>query len=333
VRAQRNWSIATLLITAGGLVGIPVFVPNSLNSPGTAFSWLLLVGSSMHVASSGWFLTERDTRGIAKSSHVRYIWAPLVILPTAVLLALLLSNQLRSVALVGFFAWQLFHFQKQNVGLASLMSGIDHVPAPKGLERQVLVWLGLIGSAAIVANPHLVQVFPGWTESHLIFNILRWTFAAVALAGLAQWFRRPRAERRVRSTSMYFLSLAYITPIFLFSNPYRSIAALVIVHGCQYLILVACFAGHASTSEQRWRRLAIFTNMSVLGGVLLRLMSHGDLRSSGPSRFVFGLFIGITMAHFVFDAGFWRLSIPTSRALVSKNLPWLVMQPHERSMK
>jgi hypothetical protein len=152
---------------------------------------------------------------------MRYVYAPIAVIIGSVALSVGLSRHDRNIALVGFYAWQLFHFQKQNVGLASLIASADRVPAPNGFERRAIITLGLLGSLAIIFNPRIVQLLPTWTEPGIISALIDISFAFVALTGLLFWFRRPREQRSVATSLMYMTAVVYVGPVFWFSNPYR----------------------------------------------------------------------------------------------------------------
>jgi hypothetical protein len=73
------------------------------------------------------------------------------------------------------------------------------------------------------------------------------------------------------------------------------------------------------------RPLVLF-NVAVLGGLLLNHASH--LHHGGTvERGIFGAYIGAVAAHFVIDAGLWRLRDDFPRRFVSAHLPYLVRPP------
>jgi hypothetical protein len=69
--------------------------------------------------------------------------------------------------------------------------------------------------------------------------------------------------------------------------------------------------------------LALLVNIALLGGLGLNLASH--LHGGGATaRGVFGVYLGLLMAHFVIDAGLWRLRDEFPRAYLSARVPYLV---------
>ena len=69
--------------------------------------------------------------------------------------------------------------------------------------------------------------------------------------------------------------------------------------------------------------LLAFFDVALIGGVALNAASH--LHGSGPGgRLVFGAYLGAVTAHFVVDAGVWRLRDRFPRDFMARRLPYLV---------
>ena len=55
------------------------------------------------------------------------------------------------------------------------------------------------------------------------------------------------------------------------------------------------------------------------------LAAASGLQEAQPAvRLLYGAFLGAVMAHFVVDAGLWRLSEPFPRSFLAGRLPYLV---------
>jgi hypothetical protein len=81
-------------------------------------------------------------------------------------------------------------------------------------------------------------------------------------------------------------SLVLSLPVFVFSSPYAAVAGLTIAHGLQYLLLTS--------------KPAVWA--------------------------LFSLFVGAVMAHFVGDAGLWRMRETVPRAFLGSRLAWLTAE-------
>ena len=72
--------------------------------------------------------------------------------------------------------------------------------------------------------------------------------------------------------------------------------------------------------------LAFVFALGIMGvqflGLALSAASH--LHSGGPvARAVYGAYLGVVMAHFVIDAGVWRLSEPFQRGYMARRFPFI----------
>jgi hypothetical protein len=121
---------------------------------------------------------------------------------------------------------------------------------------------------------------------------------------------------------MYLMALLFSLPIFVFRSPYAAVGGMTIAHGFQYLLLVGLVAAGNRPGTSRWLRLAGFANLVLVGGALLSGASH--LHGFPPAiRLVFGAYLGVVTAHFVIDAGFWRMRDPFPREFMARHVPGL----------
>jgi hypothetical protein len=123
---------------------------------------------------------------------------------------------------------------------------------------------------------------------------------------------------------MYLMALLFCLPVFVFGSPYAAVGGMTVAHGMQYLLLVGLVA---AGSGARLVRLAALCNVALLGGVALEKASHlhGAALAERP---LFGAYLGVVMAHFVIDAGLWRLRDPFPRAFLARHVPYLVPGRH-----
>src|SRR3954447_16594821 len=113
---RRLWVIGTIAVTAGSLALGVALAPPAGTSPMRGLTWLLFVGSSVHVAATGWFFTVPEVRAHARRHPRRYVVAPAALVVVTAVVAAALTPRAFGWALLAFFGWQFFHFQKQNVG-------------------------------------------------------------------------------------------------------------------------------------------------------------------------------------------------------------------------
>lgn len=315
----RAWLWLTVVLT-GGAFGVAVaLAPPASAAPGRGLAWVLFAGSSVHVASTGWLYTLGDVRSYAASKSLRFWWVPAALVLSGALAAALLSPASFTWLLLPFFGWQFFHFAKQNLGLVALAASCAGVPSPRAAERRTLLAAGLAGIGGLVAHPALLQLRVD-TRLAALFPVAALVFAAAAVAGVALLVRRPAAHRPAGFSVMYLMALLFSLPVFVFGSPYAAVSGMTVAHGMQYLLLVGLVA---AGSGARLVRLAALCNVALLGGVALEQASH--LHGAAPAeRWLFGAYLGAVMAHFVIDAGLWRLRDPVPRAFLARRVPYLV---------
>jgi hypothetical protein len=320
----QAWLWATVLLTAGAFAVTIGAAPAAGSDPARGLTWLLFVGSSMHVAATGWLYTLGEVRGHARANMPRYVWVPLALVAGTAATAAAVAPASFRWLLLGYFAWQFVHFQKQNLGMAALAASSSQVRGPGVLERRALVCAGLAGTAGAVAHPGLLQL----DVAHgleVAFPIAGAAFAvAVAVGGLALC-SRPRADRPAGYVVVFLGALLFFAPVFLCGSPYAAVGTLTIAHGLQYLLLAGLVTGGGERVNGRPRavRVVVLVNLAVIGGVALSAASHLHDGSPGE-RLLFGAYLGAAMAHFVVDAGLWRLRDEFPRQFLSARVPYLV---------
>jgi hypothetical protein len=178
---------------------------------------------------------------------------------------------------------------------------------------------GVAGTGGLIAHPALLQLRVN-PRLGVLFPAAALVFAMAVVAGVALLARRPAAQRPSGFTVMYLMALLFSVPVFVFGSPYAAAGGMTVAHGMQYLLLVGLVA---AGSGARPVRLATLCNVALLGGIALEKASHLHDAASAE-RLLFGAYLGAVMAHFVIDAGLWRLRDPFPRAFLAQRMPYLV---------
>ena len=318
---SRAWLWGTVALSAGAFGAAVVLAPPASAAPVRGLAWLLFLGSSVHVAATGWLYTLPDVRAYATARPLRYVWIPAGLVVTGAVIAAAASPAALAWLLLAYFAWQFFHFQKQNLGMAALAASVHRVRPLRRAERRALMGAGAAGILGLLAHPGLLQlrVRPAAGE---LFTLAALLFAVAAGSGVVALVRRPAADRPAGFCAMYLMALLFSLPIFAFRSPYAAVGGMTMAHGFQYLLLVGLVAAGNRRGTPRWLRLAGFANVALVGGVLLGGASH--LHGFPPAiRLIFGAYLGVVTAHFVIDAGFWRMRDPFPRAFMARHVPGL----------
>lgn len=318
----RRWLWATVALTAGAFVIAAAFAPSGSAAPDRGLAWVLFAGSSAHVASTGWLYTLRDVRSYAVSHPWRFIRVPVLLMIAGAAAAVTLTPAAMTWLLLPFFAWQFFHFAKQNLGMTALAAKTAGAPPLRAAERRALIASGLAGICALMARPALLQLRVD-PRLGALFPLSAAAMAGAVAAGVILLARRAPAQRPRGFCVMYLMGLFFSVPVFVFASPYAAVGGMTIAHGMQYLLLVSLVAAGGPGEAGRALRLAVLCNVALIGGAVLAVTSH--LHTGGPAvRLVFGAYLGAVMAHFVVDAGLWRLRDPFPRVFLARRVPYLM---------
>ena len=326
-----------ILLTVAAVASAVALAPPAGASPVQALSWLLFTGSSVHVASTGWLFSLPAVRAYARNHLVRCLWVPCGLVVVTAAAAGATSPAAFAWLLLPYFGWQLFHYQKQNIGMAALAASARRVQGLRPAERWPLLATGSAGIASLIVRPTLLGLRIGSAghAASVVILLAAATFLVSAVTGTAALARRPPAQRPAGFSAAYLIALLFFVPAFAFASPYPAVGGLTIGHGLQYLLLVTLIASGTSASTSgaqssagntalsRLVRLALLANVAFVGGALLSRASH--LHDAGPAgRLIFGAYLGVVMAHFVIDAGIWRMRDPLARNILITHLPYLV---------
>jgi hypothetical protein len=323
--ASERWLWATVACTIGAFVAAIVLAPASSVPAPAALTWLLFLTSSVHVASTGFLFSFPQVRRMVAANPRRYLTAPAVLVVASGAAAVLVSHSTLVWLLVAYFAWQQWHYQKQNLGIAALAALALGLRPLDATERRVLLVSGAAGIVGLVAHPSLLQL-DAHPNTGPLFAAASAVFIAAVLTGLVSLVRRASTDRPAAFTTMYLASLLFSAPVFVFSSPYAAVGGMTIAHGLQYLLLVGMVGAGMERGLTRLTAVALCANIALIGGALLSGASH--LHSSGIGlRLIYGVYLGLVMAHFVVDAGLWRLRDPATRSFLSARLPYLVPAP------
>jgi hypothetical protein len=340
-RRARAWLWGTIGLSAGAFALAIALAPPADAAPGSGLGWVLFVASSGHVASTAWAYTAREVRAHAARHRGRYIVAPALLVLGTAALAIALPPDDMAWLLLPYFGWQFFHFQKQNLGLAALAASSNGVSSLTKPERRAILAAGWAGIVGLLAHPALLQLTVN-PRLGALFPACGVAFAIAVVAGIVAFLRRARPARPPALAAAYLMAVLFFLPVFAFASPYAAVGGLTIAHGAQYLLLMGMVAGGGSGSAvsgsavsgstasgstasgmSRALSLALLVNIALIGGGMLEVASHLH-GQAGLLRGLYGAYLGVVMAHFVIDAGLWRLRDPFPRKFLASRAPYLL---------
>ena len=266
-----------------------------------------------HVPATAAFYADRTLWPFMSRHRGRFLIAPAVATLAGTVFAWRASVTLLSTGFSAFVAWQLHHFTKQNLGMLSFLLRAKRRPAVTRAERSMIT---LTGVAGILGFAPLYSNLPGIDDQA---RRLLWWLGLLALGAAAVVLIRAWPSDALRAAALSGIVLFY-APLFVYKGGQTvTTIAYSTVHGAQYLLM----AGHLAAGRSRLVAARWIAALAVLVVVAGQLLEETGGLADGGLRWLFGLGLGVTAAHFIVDAGLWRLREPDQRSWMRERFAFL----------
>lgn len=252
-----------------------------------------------HVGATAAFYADREMKPIMRAHPARYYLAPI----TAIVLAVVLVrwHGTRLVLLFTFLAvWQIHHTTKQHLGMFAFWLKTRNAGRMSGDERRLMQLTTAIGALGISA----LDVFDEFLPAADALEAIGFGCAVVALV---LWIRC-RTEDQARNMAL-LLAVAFYLPLYLISNPVTAGLVFGAAHGVQYLLMMDRVTAARPASR----------TTGIVVGLAIGLVSV----NAGTSSLMAGIIVGAIVAHYVVDAGAWRLSEAPQREYMRRRFDFL----------
>jgi hypothetical protein len=328
LRTRRNataWQAFIVLIAIVTILPM-VFVPFSqhvMTDADSALGALIVlsfIGNNFHVAASSWFFTDHEMRAHFRGHPRRYIVAPLLLIVGCALLFQFADKPLRSWTLAAFFSWQLWHYQKQNVGVLSFIAAGTGSGPLSVWERRTLAAAAVAGILGFfsLAKIGLGDWAPQFALAHQLGAVV---YLAVPVLFAIAVIKTPALAACRLRLAFLALGASFFLPTYLFDDPMSATMGYALAHGLQYVV----FMGIVSVRRKApIASLVTLLGLSVLGALLLNAaVTAPDIADLPYGLAIYGLFVGTVMSHFVLDAGIWRLREPFQRSYMRERFSFV----------
>lgn len=275
------------------------------------YGFLIFISTNFHVASTGWFLTDREMRAHLTAHPVRYAIAPAAVIAACIAGFQLIGPPASDGIVLVFVGWLLWHYQKQNLGLLSFVAAGTGGGPLSTWERRALALTAMAGIAGVFSA---AQVAPAYlTKAAAVLHAIGAAIYLLVPAVAAIAIFKTANLRTNRLRLFFFLTgTAFYLPVFVFSDPVSAITGSAMAHGLQYLV----FMGIVSGSRQR--SLLPVAAMLAIATAGAFFLNHAAEAPGALALALKGLFVGGVMTHFIVDAGIWRLREPFQRGYMRR---------------
>ena len=293
---------------------------------------LLLVGG-LHVAATLLLYVDKKFLRLASEHKARYVYVPLALIGASGFIFAAGGAVTQVCTYLVFWPWQAHHYGRQNIGVYSF-AWIARGWRPESRERRAL---DLAAACGICGTFHVLARDVAPRALLPVFEAFYWLgavgFLGVLIFSLSVYVKHRRDFSWTRTT-FFFTLVVFFVPMFLSDNLDVAFFSYAIAHGVQYLAFMGVLSLDLGAREGRHgvsgRMVAVAASMVMLVFVGTRTADLKAFATVAASPilttmldFLAGVGLGTTIAHFVIDAGAWRLSEPSVRHYVTDRFGFL----------
>lgn len=276
-------------------------------------TWVAGLTLAAHVPTTAAFYADRSLWPFMARNRTRFMVAPVIAIGVGATFAWLAPAGMLSTGFSLYIAWQLHHFTRQNLGMVSFLFRSSGRPALRGAERRLI---NITGVAGIFGFAPLYAGILGVGDA--VREVLWWSGLAALVAATA-WLALIWPTDPLRAVALSCVVIFYV-PLYLYRDSiFPATFAYATAHGAQYLLMTGHLAaGRTRNVALRW--VVAVAALAVIGGALL---DQASVLGGTDRRWLYGLGLGVTAAHFIVDAGLWRLRDPDQRAWMRERFAFL----------
>ncbi len=197
-------------------------------------------------------------------------------------------------------------------------------------------YCGILGTFKILGMAVAPNYLQGFFD--LLYRVGGVIFVAILLASLVVYVRNFKRTTPLL-TIFYFTLVCFFLPVFLSTDMNVAFYSYAIAHGVQYIVFMTVVSLNFDPQESA-RRFKIASAVKlILITVLVGFLFYRAIDLKGFQfitansnfmrlvDFLLGAILGATMAHFVIDAGAWRLSQSLQRTYIGKRFGFVFARP------
>lgn len=326
----KRWFLLSLLLSTWLPMAFFILLARTADATGGSLAGIKMVFlflGTAHVPATLFFYTDSEFKPIIQQHRRRYIYVPIVLTILTGLVFAFANVVTQAFVLLFYWAWQAFHYGRQNVGIYAFASIAETSKSPKKEERLAIeagTLLAILGTFKILG----MAVAPSYL--HRTFDYL-YQFGLVAFVGVLVFsivvYARSFQHTTLFKTLFFFTAVLFFLPVFVSTDNNVAFLSYAIAHGLQYIIFMAVVSSTTGTrGTQRYKAFATFAALLLIVGFafwrVADLREFQFVKNAWPyaraADFLFGAVLGATMSHFVVDADAWRLRLQRQRAYITK---------------
>ena len=308
--------------------------------------WVFQLLAAPHVVATLYlFFDRRDFAGVPRPA-VTLLAIPIALLIVNGIVLAFAPIPVVLAYVIVTFAFGIWHFGRQNMGLVSFANRIAARNTRNKFETMTMN-LGMLGGLLGAYDAFAPQAFmlnqATWeldlSAIDPLFSRLKPVGVAVlaVLCPMTVWHIFVKWQRRdALPLILYGSSVFFFVPMYLSSDPLFTVGTWAFAHGSQYLVVLAFHAAGRAQARSGIGAMmpAMLFLLPLAAGVLLwrfgaHLQIHGE---EAEIKTAVAVLSGLTIVHYWVERYVWRFSIPARRTWMEESFSFL--QPatlHERA--
>jgi len=311
------------------------------------FFYVLLIVGGYHQVASVYLYFDNDAKKIINKNKWYFYFWPLMIAASIILFYIIDIMWLESYLLQIYAMLTIYHYQKQNIGVYSLLA-----PAV-GKGRMMPIERGLIMGGAIVGMlvftwPIERTLFQGTVLSSYKESIEN--FSLLLLCALTLYtiyyvckhylFLKSSQRQYLRATLLLAL-VTFFWPMFIIEDKQTAFFMYATAHGLQYYVFIAIASLNGDKVQQllksdhfkglllRYYNFVLFVVLTALSAYLWKQLyqvspsSFFIFTDSQVKKAIFGFASSISLIHYWVDGRIWKIRHQDSREFMRSKFKFL----------
>lgn len=309
--------------------------------------YLLLMAGGYHQVASVYLYFDSDAKTIINRHKWYFYFWPLMIATSIMAFYIIDIPWLENYLLQIYATLTVYHYQKQNIGVYSLLAPAIGNGRMVTVERILIMAGGVVGML-IFSWPIERELFQGTILStykstfetmSLLLLCLLTLYTLYFLSKNYLWVK-PEKRQYLRSALLLAL-VTFFWPMFVIEDKQTAFFMYATAHGLQYYVFIAVASTNGNKVKQllqtdylkgvwfRYSHLLLFTVLTVLSAYIwkeLYLASPPAIlifSESEIKKAIFGLASSISLIHYWIDGRIWKMRHEDSRIFVRSKFNFL----------
>lgn len=310
------------------------------------FITLLLIGG-VHQITSVYLYFDNDAKSIINKHKTYFYLGPIIIAILCASLFMANTQWIEDHFYTAFAMLTIFHYQKQNIGVYSLLAPVIGTGRMIPFERYLIMGGALVGML-VFASPVERTLFQGTflfpfekTIENLSLVLLCVLILFTVYFIVKNFLWTKRAQQQYLRAGLLFGLVIFFCPIFIIEDKLTAFFMYATAHGLQYFVFLASASLNGKKIQQiltidpkkgRYFRTTNFIKYLILS-ILLAYLWKVLAAANPPSFLIFteaemkkgilGLSLSITLAHYWIDSRIWKMRHQDSREFVRSKFHFL----------